>query len=302
MTTRTNKNFTRRIVLIVLVIAAILSMAAPAFAATETVNAKDYPYTSLAAAANAVKVNVQARKTSNKNYDFYFTVGYKATTYNKTTVTNTVKNQIYAHTGKVAEGDALNPMIAQLGISVSSTKSGNYYYVKITVYGKYNLTAAQQKEYTNWVNTKAAAIKKSAKTEYAKALAVYQLVIKTAKYGYTKVGNLNTYQTGYGAIKKTATCYGISQLVYDLMNAVGVSCRVARTSTHAWNVVNIGGKWYAVDATRGASAVNMGTTASSPAVKNFFLKGSNAYKDNAKRLTNVSGGAIVIQVKDYAGK
>ena len=301
MTSKINNTAVRRIVMILLVVAAILAMTAPAHAA-ETINAKDYPYTSLAAAAKAAKTNVLARKTSNKNYDFYFTVGYKATTYNQTTTINTIKNEIYAHTRKVGEGDALNPMIAQLGVSAKATKSGKYYYVKVTVYGKFTLSAAQQKEYINWVNNKAAAIKKSANTEYKKALAIYQWVIANVKYGSTKVSGRNTYQTGYGAVKKNATCYGIAQLVYDLMNASGVECRIVKSNVHAWNIVKIGGKWYAVDATRGISAKGLGTTASSPAVKNFFLKGSTGYKDTAKRVTNVMGGSIVIQAKDYAGK
>ena len=262
------------------------------------VNPKDYPYKNLLAAAIAAKTNIKTRKTTNA-YDFYFTVGYKSKAYNKTAVTNTVKDTLYEHTKKLCEGDALYPMIGQLGVKSVAILYEDTYYVTITVYGMYNLTKDQQKVYEKWVNDNASKIKKSAKTEYDKALKAYQLVISTVRYGYNKIDGKNTYQTGFGAINKSAICYGISQLVYDLFNAIGVETRVARSTSHAWNVVKIGSKWYIADATRGASIVNAGIDKDKPAVKNFFLKGSSSYKDHAKRLTNTCGGAIEVQVNDY---
>ena len=264
----------------------------------QTINIKDYPYSSLASAAKAVKQNILSRKTTN-THDFYFTVGYKSKTFNKTTALSTIKSTIYNHTKIICEGDGLYSMLNSIGFLVKPTLCNDIYYVTITAYGMYNLTVSQQKEYTKWVNDKAAVIKSVAKTEYEKALTVFQTVIQTVKYGYTKIEGRNTYQTGYGAIKKSATCYGISHLLYDLMNAVGVETRVVRSTSHAWNIVKINKKWYVCDATRGASAVNAGTLPTSPSVKNFFLKGSKNYKDNAKRLTNTSGGSIEIEQNDY---
>ena len=56
--------------------------------------------------------------------------------------------------------------------------------------------------------------------------------------------------TAYGAYKqRKAVCQGLADLIYRLCLDRGIDCRIMRSGTHAWNAVEIDGKWYMCDAT-----------------------------------------------------
>lgn len=62
--------------------------------------------------------------------------------------------------------------------------------------------------------------------------------------------------TGYDAlVNGTAACYGYAQLFMDVMKRQGIPCKIAvcrdtgNGAGHAWNVVQLDGSWYHVDAT-----------------------------------------------------
>ncbi len=319
----TNFKFTRivkKLAVLLIALSSFLSASLTSFAATD--NDALYPHSSLSSAATEIKKNVIARvnTSSGATNDFYFSVGYKASSYDSKVISTTVSDTLYAHTGKTGEGDALHAALNSLNIVSSKKQVGSTFYVKVTVYGKYNHTAAQETKYNSQVAklaTKAfrnvetsrsaeiqsvnanTSLSKSARSsqisainkkysqneDYFKALYIYQYVIGQIKYGSTVLSGRRVYNTGYGALNHTATCNGISQLVYDLMNASGVECRVVRSNAHAWNIVKIGGQWYIVDATYGASTKDTAAT-------KYFLKGTSSYKEWASRMTGISGGSI----------
>ena len=57
-------------------------------------------------------------------------------------------------------------------------------------------------------------------------------------------------QTAYGAlVNKEAVCEGYAKAYKLLLNAMGIECDVVINAEHAWNVVQLEGKWYLVDVT-----------------------------------------------------
>ena len=327
----TNFKFNRivkKLAVLLIALSSFLSASLTSFAASD-VDTGLYPHTSLAAAATEARKNVIARvnTTSSTSNDFYFTVGYTASSYDSKNISTTVSDRIYAHTGKTGEGDALRAALNSLNIVTSKKQVGSTFYIKVTVYGKYNLTAAHEAKYSTQIakiatkayrsletsrsgeiktvnattslsksakSSKIAAINKkySQNQDYYKALYIYQYVVGQIKYGSTVLSGRRVYNTGYAALNHTATCNGISQLVYDLMNAAGVECRVVRSNAHAWNIVKIGGQWYIVDATYGASVKDSAAT-------KYFLKGTSSYKEWASRMTDIAGGSITASTSDF---
>ena len=268
------------------------------------VNTKEYKHTSLTAAIKEIKTSILNRKNifGTSAFDFYFTVKYRAKTYNSSDIQTNIKKKLFAHTGKQGEGDALKGNLAQVAFQTGAVKQGSYQYITVTVYGKFHTTATQEKKVTNWVSSQVPKLYKKSASDYEKARAIYTWVIKNVTYGQTSSDNRSTFNSAYGARYGKATCAGISQLVYNMMAKAGVQCRIVRSMAHAWNIVKIDGKWYIVDATYGACVRNRGTDINSVAFNNFFLKGTKNYRDAASVMKDWGGGSLKINLKDYVSK
>lgn len=88
-------------------------------------------------------------------------------------------------------------------------------------------------------------------TDWQMALSVHEYITSHVAYDETLKKN-----TGYDAlVHGTAACYGYAKLFMDAMNRKGIPCKIAvcwNTGDgvgHAWNVVQLEGSWYHVDAT-----------------------------------------------------
>lgn len=83
------------------------------------------------------------------------------------------------------------------------------------------------------------------KTEYGKALEIYQWVYDNYEYDYSYINNnvYSAFQTG-----KTA-CNGYTRMFQGLCSAAGLTCEVVVDGNHAWNRVVIDGQWRYVDVT-----------------------------------------------------
>lgn len=111
-------------------------------------------------------------------------------------------------------------------------------------------------------------------SDYEKTKLVYDYVCNNVKYGYTIIdGSTSISRTSYGAlILGKAVCQGYSVLMYKMLNAIGIDNRIVAGTrsgeSHGWNIVNIDGKYYYIDATwdAGKSSDNY----------QYFLKGTNS--------------------------
>lgn len=78
---------------------------------------------------------------------------------------------------------------------------------------------------------------------------LYDYVVESIEYDYTW-----TYYSAYEALKGRAVCQGYALLLFQLLNEVGLESIIVRGeldgNPHAWNMVELDGKWYHLDATQ----------------------------------------------------
>lgn len=86
-----------------------------------------------------------------------------------------------------------------------------------------------------------------------KAKLVHDYLAKTVSYDYTdyyantvSLENASAYSA---LVKHTAVCEGYALAYRLLMNMLGVPTIMVSGTNHAWNMVNLNGKWYHVDVT-----------------------------------------------------
>ena len=117
------------------------------------------------------------------------------------------------------------------------------------------LTYKETKKETAYVYEKVAEIIKANKVQSLSPIEqyewIYNYIIKNVEYD-------NTYNniTAYKALTEGKTiCGGYSSLYYVFATELGLPCRIAYGTAygiyHAWNLVQIDGTWYVVDATMG---------------------------------------------------
>ncbi len=122
---------------------------------------------------------------------------------------------------------------------------------------------------------------KKAKT-YENIKMVHDYLIENTEYD-TTISKSNIYNI-YGAmVKGEAVCEGYARSFKYLMDTLGIPCTLVigkgtnsegRTENHAWNYVQIGDDWYALDATWDDPVSNSGWVSQSSKYR-YFLKGSN---------------------------
>ena len=110
------------------------------------------------------------------------------------------------------------------------------------------------------VSAKAAELCKNAKTDEAKVIAIYNYM--ASRYTYdnklaNKItsGKITKYIPDTAATLKgtTGICYDFSSLFAAMCRSQGIPCALTKgyagSSYHAWNKVNLNGKWYQIDLT-----------------------------------------------------
>lgn len=113
-------------------------------------------------------------------------------------------------------------------------------------------------------------------TDYKKICKIYEYITTKVTYDSKNKGNNISplKYTAYGAFeKKTALCQGYATLLYKMLKEANIDdVRVVRSSTHAWNIVKLGNKYYNLDSTWDSSykKKNKGTN-------KYFLKGSKDF-------------------------
>ena len=122
---------------------------------------------------------------------------------------------------------------------------------------------------------------KKAKT-YENIKMIHDYLIENTEYD-TTISKSNIYNI-YGAmVKGEAVCEGYARSFKYLMDTLGIPCTLVigkgtnsegRTENHAWNYVQIGDDWYALDATWDDPVSNSGWVSQSSKYR-YFLKGSN---------------------------
>lgn len=141
---------------------------------------------------------------------------------------------------------------------------------------------------------------------------VHDYLVDTVEYD-TTISKPHIYNV-YGAlINKQAVCEGYARAFKYLMDNLGINCTLVigkgrntegKTENHAWNYVQLGEKWYAIDCTWDDPVVSGGGKASQSSKYKYFLKGSsNMQKDHISNGQFTDGGKVfeypILSDSDY---
>lgn len=117
---------------------------------------------------------------------------------------------------------------------------------------------------------------------------VHDYLVDNIEYDRT-ISKQNIYDV-YGAlVKHEAVCEGYARAFKYLMDEMGVPCVIVmgkgtnsqeKTENHAWNYVQINGKWYAVDATWDDPIIIGGGSANTEIRYKFYLRGSSTMQED----------------------
>ncbi|WP_172257289.1 transglutaminase domain-containing protein [Saccharibacillus deserti] len=129
--------------------------------------------------------------------------------------------------------------------SLSGTSASSSAEIKLS----YRETAEQSAYVKSQV---AAALKKNVKpgmNDHMKVKAIHDWVVRTLKYDTT----LSKF-TAYEGLKTGSTvCQGYALLTYEMLKQAGFQTHIVegyvKSEAHAWNMVNLDGKWYQIDTT-----------------------------------------------------
>lgn len=90
-------------------------------------------------------------------------------------------------------------------------------------------------------------------SDFEKARILHDYLVLHCAYDYEnkQAGTVpNESYTTYGAlVLEKAVCAGYSKAYQLMCERAGLACKKVRNATHAWNLVQIDGKWYHVDCT-----------------------------------------------------
>ena len=165
-------------------------------------------------------------------------------------------------------------------------RGANCYYAEggLHFYGLQYFESKKQTEAVNRkVKTVAGKIKKKGKNRVQRIAYAYQYVISHVKYDIRKNCNYSAYD---GFYKKKTVCNGYALMMYKLLMQMNIPCRFVTGSVkegkrwylHAWNIVEIKGKWYNLDAC--FDDADDGNVYS-----DYFLKTDKVYKKDHKKDT-----------------
>ena len=90
-------------------------------------------------------------------------------------------------------------------------------------------------------------------TDYEKELAIHDYIVENCEYGYTDYEREYAYRAYGVLVQGKAVCNGYAEAMALLLSCAGIENSIvtgeAGGELHAWNIVNLDGEWYQVDAT-----------------------------------------------------
>ena len=203
------------------------------------------------------------------------------------------------HTGNPKEGDYLNFIWKSWGSNISAMTDGADLYLQINYNVKYYTTANQEEALDIKIESLKNTLNVDNKSDYEKIKSVYEYVCKNVDYDYENLYDDSYYlkYTAYaGLINKTCVCQGYATLMYRLALEYGIDARVitgnADGKSHAWNIVELDGKYYYLDTTWDAEK----------STYKYLLKGSNnwtTHNADSRFETNSFKAKYPISSTDY---
>lgn len=191
------------------------------------------------------------------NVDVTFPVNYQNTKANHEQAMDDFYDAV------MGEDDYLRYSIDAVHISLHDGIAEDGYVTKLsyTFVPVYRTSKVQEAEIDKKIRKIIKSLNLNGKSTYRKILEIYKYVTSHVDFDH-KYGKLS-YTVYNPVMNGKATCQGYAMLTYRLMQEAGIPCRIIvgtytefLTNSHAWNIVQINGKWYGLDSThdRGKSA------------------------------------------------
>ena len=185
-------------------------------------------------------------------------------------------------TERADEGDYIRYQYGGYEQKCSYRRSAGRYSYTLEIIPKYYLYLFQEEEVGAKIGEiEAALIGNGEMTEYDKVKVIYDYICHHVTYD--RIHRQNPYyvmrSTAYAAlVQETATCQGYCVALYRLLRQAGLKTRIVTGSVtgknaerlHAWNLVEIGGKYYHLDATWDAGQERY----------SYFLRGAAGVPDH----------------------
>lgn len=158
----------------------------------------------------------------------------------------------FVHDGRPEYGDFIKNQYYSWGCRMTPMSSVNYT-GKISYSFEYLYTAEQEEELAVAIDQLLKDLDVwSLNSDLEKFTRVYTWMTGNITYDVENLYD-NTYllkHTAYAAlINRTAVCQGYATLLYRMCLLMGIDCRYINGGNHAWNIVQIDGKYYYVDST-----------------------------------------------------
>lgn len=210
-------------------------------------------------------------------------------------------------TGDPKEGDYLKFQYAgyQVKYSNPANDAGGYDYT-IRIIPNYYTNSMQEEVVDKTVQTFLADAAFTADTtDYEKIKTVHDYIAANCEYDWRNkaLSYRHTKATAYGAlVNGEATCQGYSVAMYRLLMESGIGCRIVTgdatspetgdTEYHAWNLVELDGRWYNVDISWDDETES----------EDYFLKSDASFSDHVREeeyKTDEFRAAYPVSEEDY---
>lgn len=183
---------------------------------------------------------------------------------------------------------------------ISYRKAGNWQYT-YTLALTYYTTAAQEAELDRKLATvlNSLGVKGTGLSNVEKTERIYDYICANVTYDYANLNNnaYNLKYTAYAAlINSTAVCQGYATLLYRMQEEAGIDTRVITGigggGPHAWNLTQLGAKYYLSDSTWDAGQKAYGYR--------YFLKGTSDFKDHTEDADSNILGSYPVSASNYS--
>lgn len=201
----------------------------------------------------------------------YYQSAIEAYTYDNPDVFYLSPNKMYLNIETTTKGKNVTYYVY-----VNSGKEDNYLIDEFSSKEQINRAISQIEQTRNQI------LQNRKSTTYDNIKMVHDYLVENIEYD-TTISKDNIYNI-YGAmINNQAVCEGYARSFKYLMDSFGIPCTLVigkgtnsegRTENHAWNYVQIGNSWYAVDSTWDDPISTTGWVSKSSRYR-YFLKGSN---------------------------
>lgn len=216
---------------------------------------------------------------------------------------NAVSDAAMAHTGVADEGDYIRWQFAGWKSSISISSIGiNFTNYTITYTLTYYTTAEQETEMDTAVDNLLTELNVQSMSDYEAVRAIYDYICSNITYDHDNLENedYTLKYTAYAALmNKTAVCQGYANLFYRLALECGVDARlisgIGNGGGHGWNIVELDGLYYDLDATWDAGRTSW----------SYFLRCDANFGDHTRDeeyCTNDFYAAYPMSTVDYADR